>query len=377
LLNRRSRALIAALGAAGALAVPAVASAAPVAQSYSMPIASGAANIGGYHIGGSAGGLATFDVDVAARAKWSGRLSTIVGWDSAKVRQGSPLTVSRMTPFQTGSMQVAWTVSGSVDPLEQGDVHFATKAISSTASCMPLTLGNGYTCTVASPSIPLVKTPGLPGSPYVKVQLRARFTITPKGAVVSRTFFVGQIPAASTSSLKLSASPAWESLTVPCAPVGSEVKYRLGSVHYTPTVAATQQPAIQIGLMDPVLGLAESPALYDHAFGLPVKSSPRFDLFGSGHTWYPGSLLPNNVAPTIAPLAAFAGKVGVPVSFSAHVSGRCGMESYVWKFSNGTTSYGPTPQRTFNAPGRYDGQLTVTDKTGLKATRSFSVNVTA
>ena len=61
----------------------------------------------------------------------------------------------------------------------------------------------------------------------------------------------------------------------------------------------------------------------------------------------------------------------------AHVSGRCGMESYVWKFSNGTTSYGPTPQRTFNAPGRYDGQLTVTDKTGLKATRSFSVNVTA
>lgn len=38
--------------------------------------------------------------------------------------------------------------------------------------------------------------------------------------------------------------------------------------------------------------------------------------------------------------------------------------------------YGPSPQRTFKQAGVLDGQLKVTDESGLKATRSFSVNVT-
>ena len=61
--------------------------------------------------------------------------------------------------------------------------------------------------------------------------------------------------------------------------------------------------------------------------------------------------------------------------FSADTTERCAISSYVWKFSNVTTSYGPAPQRTFSAPGIYDGELTVTDESGLKAKRSFSVNV--
>ena len=34
------------------------------------------------------------------------------------------------------------------------------------------------------------------------------------------------------------------------------------------------------------------------------------------------------------------------------------------------------PQRTFNADGSYDGQLTVTDSSGLKASRDFTVSIT-
>ena len=377
MIHRRSRALIAALGAAGALAVPAVASASPVAEGAWMPVNSGSVNVGGYHIGGGVTDLATFDVDVSTHATWTGNLLTNLGWDSANVRQGAPLTVSRSTPFQTGSLKVSWNISGSVNPLGQGNVYFSTKSISDEAGCMPLTLGTSYECTAETPSVALVKTPGIPGSPYVKVRLRARFTITPEGVITSRSLSVGGSPAVPASSLSLSASPAWETRTLPCAPTGSDVAYRLGSPHFTPAVTATQQPTIQIGLMDPVLGLSEMPALYDHAFGLPSVSKPAFDLSGSGHTWDLGDLLANNVAPTIAPLGTFSGSAGEPVSFSANVSGRCDVESYVWKFSNGTTSYGPAPQRTFNAPGTYDGQLTVTDETGLKATRSFTVNVTA
>src|SRR5258708_31974679 len=51
------------------------------------------------------------------------------------------------------------------------------------------------------------------------------------------------------------------------------------------------------------------------------------------------------------------------------------MSSYVWEFSNGTKSFGANPKRAFGDNGSYDGQLTVTDETGLSATRSFSVNV--
>jgi hypothetical protein len=47
----------------------------------------------------------------------------------------------------------------------------------------------------------------------------------------------------------------------------------------------------------------------------------------------------------------------------------------VWEFSNGTKSYGPSPQRAFGDNGVYDGQLTATDVTGLSATQSFTVSV--
>ena len=74
-------------------------------------------------------------------------------------------------------------------------------------------------------------------------------------------------------------------------------------------------------------------------------------------------------------MGSFSGDVGAPVSFSAAVGGRCAIASYEWKFSNGTTSYGPTPQRTFWSAGVYDGELTVTDETGLKTTKSFMVSI--
>ncbi len=47
----------------------------------------------------------------------------------------------------------------------------------------------------------------------------------------------------------------------------------------------------------------------------------------------------------------------------------------MWEFSNGTKSFGPSPQRTFGDNGVYDGQLTVTDVTGLSTTQNFTVTV--
>ena len=96
--------------------------------------------------------------------------------------------------------------------------------------------------------------------------------------------------------------------------------------------------------MDPVLGLAESPALYDGAFGPSIKASPVFDLSGSGHTTDLGDLLPNNVKPSIA--LHEHGSPATPAARSPSTRwspASCATESYVWKFSNRHDS--PTASR--------------------------------
>jgi len=109
--------------------------------------------------------------------------------------------------------------------------------------------------------------------------------------------------------------------------------------------------------------------------GSAEVSHPNFDLTGSGFDTSMGSLLANNVTPTISPLASFSGSEGSPIGFSAAVDSQCPIASYVWEFSNGTKSFGPSVQRTFGDNGVYDGQLTVTDVTGLSATQNFTVAV--
>jgi hypothetical protein len=370
------RASLALLTVAASLAVPSVASATSYVDTYSASMASETENIGTYSINAhDVANLVDFDLDIKSKATWTGNIASHVGYNDTNVRQGAPLTVTRMSPFQTGKLKVSWSLSGSVKPLGFSTVNFAGKTFTDDASCMPALYGSVYSCTATASGLDLVKL-HVPGSPYVKLTLQAKFKVTPEGAIVSRQLHVGGAPAAPTKSLDLWPGFEYETLTMPCAPVGSPASYRFASFKYAPAVTVTQQPIIAIGLMDPVFGLAELPAVYNHAIGGAINTSPAFNLTGGSQTADLGDLKANNVAPTIAPLAGFSGKAGIPVTFSANADGRCDIESYVWKFSNGTTSYGATPQRTFNTAGTYDGQLTVTDASGLKAQRDFTVTIT-
>lgn len=280
-----------ALSTSAALAVPAVASAASVVDIYSAPIASESESLGSYQVSGDALGYASLDVDVKSKATWTGSLATHVGFDQAKVRQGGSLLVTRMSPFQNGKLKVSWTVGGTVKLSGFGTSEFATKTITTDAACMPLLLGGGYTCTAAAPGIPLIKTPGLPASPYVKLTLQARFKITPEGAIVARSLAGG--PA---TNLTLTPAINTETVKLPCGPVGGNVTYRFGSFKHTPAVTVTHQPLVQVGLMDPILGLAESAVLYDQAFGPAVQKTPTFELTGAGHTTDLGPLQPDPAA---------------------------------------------------------------------------------
>jgi hypothetical protein len=190
--------------------------------------------------------------------------------------------------------------------------------------------------------------------------------------MVTRSFTTAGFDPAKVSGLPLSPAPAVDNVTVPCALAGSPVTYRVGPLHWSPTVTVTQQPRIELGVMDHVLGQVEMPAFDDHAYGAPIKAYPKFDLTSSGHTSQLGSLQPNNVKPTIDEMSFFA-TAGTPKTLSADVSGPCEVASYSWTFSDGTVAYGAHPVKTFSKS--VSGRLKVTDTSGLTATRDFNVVV--
>jgi hypothetical protein len=298
LIRNRTRGALAALClTAAAFAAPGAANAATMSDSYSTSLSSGSVNIGGYHLGGGViGKLATLDLDVTAKATWTGNLSTALAWNSANVRSGGELPIGRTTPpLWTGNLHVTWQATGNVDTALTSPTDIGVKLFSDDASCAPSLILNGtaYDCVATSPSVALVQTPGIPGSPYVKVSLKARFTITPEAGIVSSSFSVGGTTVRNASGLLLLPIPVVDTPALPCGTGGQSVSYRLGATHWTPAVSVTQQPTVTVGQMDPVLGLAELPALYDKAFGQAAHSNPAFDLTGAGHTTNSGVALPD------------------------------------------------------------------------------------
>jgi len=367
------RILIPAAIAAAALAVPGMASASTVADSFTNHLSSGSESLGTYHLDGyDAFHISNWDVDVTSKATWTADLRTDVMHDNA-IRQGASTSVSRMIPLADGTIKISWSASGHVQVGDWGGASFSGKTMSVDATCLPPTLGSTVKeCSAVSPPLYLIKGAG-PLTPYVKLVLKTKFSITPEGAITKRTFSVGDDAVAATQTLDQGIFG--ETLKAPCGPVGSPISYRLSNIHYTPKVTSTQQPTVQVGLMDPVIGVAESPALYEGAFGPAIKATPAFDLAGSGHSYDFGDLLANNVKPTVSLPATFTGTAGQPIGFYAGAAGACAIETYEWKFSNGTTSYGAAPLRSFATAGTYDGVLTVTDESGMKAAKSFTVVV--
>jgi hypothetical protein len=286
-MNHR-RALVA-LGVSG-LALAAAPSIASASEAFTQTLSSGTENLGGYHISGDVPSLASLDVDVTAKASWSAPLTTVVAWDQNKVRQMRDVPVSRsVTPLALGTLKVRWTASGSVKPKGLGAVNFSGITFGDDAGCSLQTIGGNYTCT-AQAGVPLVKTLGIPASPYVKLVLKATFDVTPEGLIVDRTFSLNGTPWSTAANLPLSVLPASETMKLACHPLGWDVAYRLSSPRWSPKVAVKQQPAVQIGTMDPIFGLSEAPALYDKSFGAAVHSSPTFELKGPGHTTDMGSV---------------------------------------------------------------------------------------
>jgi hypothetical protein len=356
------------------------ATAAPVTNVQTVSVESNEAALGGFTLEAPVVlpdpiPIVFTNLTVSAKAQWSGQLTTNLGWDSDKVRQGVDLAVTRSASLASGTLSVKWQLSGEIDGIDFGPTTVETDDV----DCDPKFSGGGFDCEATSPSLPL---PGglpspVPGTFVVaKLGVGVKFDVSPAGAVVSRGFSVGGNRLVGPNDLSLTGSSQTDTLSVPCtAKAGDAADYQLDPYHWMPTTTASEQVKVRIvNTLDPI-GLIELFDWTSIGIGSTIVSTPTFDLTGSGFITPMGALLANNVKPTIAPAGPFSGDEGSAIAFSANVSSQCPIDSYVWDFSNGTKSFGPSPKRAFGDNGAFDGQLTVTDVTGLSTTRSFSVDV--
>jgi len=360
-----------------------LAAAAPANNSQAVSVASDQADLGGFKVLPPIVipfpvPVVLTDLVVTANATWSGDITTAVGWDTDKVRQGQDLDVSRIAPSTSGKINVKWSVTGKIDGIDFGPTNLSKDNI----SCAPKLSGTTLQCDGSSAEIPVASGPSFipfPGPPLVVAMLGigVKFDVTPDGAVTTRGFSIGGNQVVGPDDLSLTDNSQNETLSVPCsAKAGDAVAYGLDPYDWAPDTTATQQTRIRVIFAYDPLGASEVGQLGgDIDIGPAQVSNPVLDLTGSGFLTAMGPLLANNINPTISPLGPFSGDEGSPISFSASVNSQCPIDSYVWEFSDGTKSFGPSPQRAFADNGVYNGQLTATDITGLSATKSFTVSV--
>ncbi|WP_084285620.1 PKD domain-containing protein [Solirubrobacter soli] len=344
------------------------------AQSFDIHASSQWMKLGGYTVsGGDDQNLAKLNVTVTAEAQWTADLKTMVGWNSDQVRQGGELYITRSVPLPSGQLQVVWTIKGSTTP----GGTFSTKTVKTTATCIPKLLDGAapYRCTVTAPNVTLAQTVGLPGSTYINFQPRARFTIQPRSADITRELTLDG--GTGTKNLSLSQLPQSDYDYLSCSGSPAQmVTYELGHFQYYPDVKVEQQPLVQVGKMDPVMGLVETDALINGVFGPKYVSDPFFVLLGGGKTMNLGLLKPNLTPPDIHPLPVFTGDAGSTIYFEGYASSPCALDlTYRWDFGDGETSSTQFPHHVYATPGIHGGTLTVKDPSGLKSTRSFSVFV--
>src|SRR4051795_9304240 len=381
--GRRVRAVAAlCVGFAATIAVAAgPASAAPASNTQTVSVHSNEADLGGFKLQAPVvipdpllpAPLVLTNLTVSAKADWSGDLTTKLAGDDVKVRQGADLLVARRATQTSGTMHFTWQLSGEIEGISFGPTTIEQDDV----TCDPKLSGGGFECETDSPGLAL---PGAVPSPagffVVKLFIGAKFDVTPQGAVVTRGVSIGGNSVAVPDDLSLTETAQTEKLSVPCsAAPGDAVLYGLDPYHWTPVSTATEQVKFKlVEALDP-LGVTELFKIVDGGVGSAIVTNPDFDLTGAGFSTPMGDLRANNIKPTIAPLGTFSGQEGSGISLSANVSSPCPIDSYVWEFSNGTKSYGAIPQRALADNGVLDGQLTVTDVTGLATTQSFTVNV--
>ena len=348
------------------------AAAAPTTNTQIVSVKSGEANLGGFQLQAPVilpdpVPIVLTDLTVSAKATWTGDLTTKLGWDNDKVRQGADLRGGRLASQTSGTL----TSSGSSRARSTGSTSDRRRSTRTTYSVI-------RSSRAEASSARRTRRPATAGLDSLTARVLRRQALHrrqvrrhPEGAVVTRGFAVG---GNRSSGRTISRSPTprrarSSRCRAPRARVTRPVPARslpLEARHHRDRTGRDQDRRGPRSVwhhravrrrQDPV--------------GSAIVSNPSFDLAGSGFLTSMGALLANNIKPTIAPFGTFSGQEGSAVSLSANVSSQCPIDSYVWEFSNGTKSYGPDAAAHVRRQRRLRRAADGTDVTGLRRRRAY------
>jgi hypothetical protein len=322
-------------------------------------------------------------------------------YTDTNLRQGRHLDLSNTFTSDPGSFGVNYTLGFDLslygfdftDSVSKGD----------TLSCaLPLLTDScSHTTDVTLFSFTLIDL----GIGYFNINVLAPITTTANingdGVTSHRTMTVAGADVLSPTDLVFTSSPQAqdEGVSLSCSlPVNEPVNYAMGDESSHVNGQVTE--GIGIGVSGSVF-IRDIPPLPDiHVGDVGPFNFPLFDLppvtFNTINLAAPsqnvdlGSLLPNNIAPTVAmDTIPTDGTEGSPVQLGVKGTGPgaslspCGDDSLdiVWSFDDGGSAFGKVIHHAFPdnflgaVPPPHTGHVTITDPTGLSTTLDFSVRV--
>jgi len=327
---------------------------------------------------GALSGSATF----AASAEWGQPAAVSVDWDPDQVRQGRNLdpTVAYTRPA-TGTLSVKYTVTGSLTlSTGIGDLSMSlSESLTATGPCDLKTSGAAYSCHLESGDVGIFDPSDFGyGLPYLDMNMIADVTVNPDALATLRTAkTISQV--VGTHALALGESPQTDPLLVGCAiPAGDALTYQLGGFSSTPALHVVSKVGIHAGFIVPVVPPFPGYRAEVYSDTVTVATSDTsLTMAGDGGSIGMGAIQANNIAPTLGSVSAPDGVEGTPIQFSTTATGPCAAgATYAWDFGDGSSpGHTATPKHTYADNGDYTGQVVVTDSTGLKDTKDFTVHV--
>ena len=343
-------------------------------------------------------------VDLSMKATMNEATSNDLTFTDTNLRQGRTLDLTNTLSNPSGTLAVNYMFSGHLSLYGIGfDIN---KNEGASMSCgLPLASG---TCSKDTNVEVFSFKPIDILVGYVKVSLNAVISthadLADTGLTSHRTLTID-----STTDIKPPTDLTFtgvpqsldESVKLSCElPANANVNYAMGDESSAVTGTITEGLGVGITggayIFDPVpfapdILLAEvGPFNLPDLVSLPPLTMSTINLSAPGQNADLGTLLPNNVAPTVAMDAIPTnGKEGSPIQLKVKGTGPdgslspCGDEGLdiVWSFDDGGVSFGKVVNHTFNdnlagnpAPDR-SGKVVITDPTGLKTTLNFAVPV--
>lgn len=259
------------------------------------------------------------------------------------------------------------------DPYTPSAVLTGSISDSDSVACtFPLLNDGTRTCT-GTHNITIVNTT-LFGFVPVDVEIPITETVTVNGTAVTSIRVAAisggvAIPNQTLTFSGPSPSTVSDPIAITCSqPIGTDLLYSLTNNSYTATSAPF---SLGVGLTLDSISLISFTVNGPDLGPIPMSApDQQVDL---------GPVLKNATPPTANAGGPYSGTEGSPVSFDGSGSTSvCGTSSlaFVWNFSDGGVAYSEFPTHTFESPGTFSGQLTVTDPDGNTNTADFSVSIT-